>query len=150
MVKARRVYWTRDKFIAQVRRAIEIAEIKYPKEGGWRHVWVFDHSSCHAAMADDALDVNAMNVKPGGKQRIMRNTIWNGQSWCMYTTARDVTKVAKVMKTILEECGVSTAGGADWMCETLAKHLKKSMIEHEKGHVPCFLPKFHPELCELS
>ena len=51
-------YWTRDKFIAQMARAIEMAEIKYPKEDGWCHVWVFDHSSCHAAMADDALDVN--------------------------------------------------------------------------------------------
>ena len=147
-------YWTRDKFIAQMHRAIEIAEIKYPKEGGWRHVWVFDHSSCHAAMTDDALDVNAMNVKPGGKQRIMRDTIWNGKHWHMYTTARDGTKVAKGMKMVLEERGVSTAGrGADWMRETLAKHSdfrdEKSMIEHvlvEKGHVPCFLPKFHPEL----
>ena len=41
-------YWICDKFIAQMHRAIEIAEIKYPKEGGWCHVWVFDHSSCHA------------------------------------------------------------------------------------------------------
>ena len=39
------------------------------------------------------------------------------------------------------------------MHETLAKHSdfrdEKSMIKHllvEKGHVPCFLPKFHPEL----
>ena len=61
-------YWTRDKFVAQMKRAVVIAEIKYPKEDGWRHVWVFDHSSCHAAMADDALDVNKMNVRPGGKQ----------------------------------------------------------------------------------
>ena len=107
---------------------------------------MFDHSSCHAAMADDALDVNAMNVKPGGKQRII---IWNGKEWRMYTTARDGTKVARN-----EESGVSTAEkGADWMRETLAKHSdfrdEKSMIEHsliEKGHVPCFLPKFHPEI----
>ena len=56
-------------FIAQMHRAIEIAEIKYPKEDGWCHVWVFDHSSYHAAMADDALDVSKMNVKPGGKHR---------------------------------------------------------------------------------
>jgi hypothetical protein len=72
-------YWTRDRFIVQMHRAIEIAEIKYPKEDGWRHVWVFDHSSCHAAMADDALDVSKLNVKPGGKQRIMRDTTWNGR-----------------------------------------------------------------------
>ena len=72
----------------------------------------------------------------------------------MYTTARDRTKVAKGMKMVLEEREVSTAGkGADWMRETLAKYSdfrdEKSMIEHlliEKGHVPCFLPKFHPEL----
>ena len=25
----------------------------------------FDHSSCHAVMSDDALDVNKMNVNPG-------------------------------------------------------------------------------------
>lgn len=30
--KSREGYWTRDKFIAQMKRAIEIAEIKYPKE----------------------------------------------------------------------------------------------------------------------
>ena len=48
-------YWTRDRFIAQMQRAIEMVEIKYPKQDGWRHVWVFDHSNCHAAMADDAL-----------------------------------------------------------------------------------------------
>ena len=29
-------YWTRDKFIAQMQRAIVIAEIKYPKEEGWQ------------------------------------------------------------------------------------------------------------------
>ena len=41
-------YWTRDKvIIKQMKRAIEMAEIKYPKSEGWRHVWVFDHSSCH-------------------------------------------------------------------------------------------------------
>ena len=50
-------YWTRDKFVAQMKRAVIIAEIKYPKDEVWRHVWIFDHSSCHAAMADDALDV---------------------------------------------------------------------------------------------
>ena len=44
-------YWTRDRFIAQMNRAVEISEIKYPKEDGWRHVWVFDHSSCHVTLS---------------------------------------------------------------------------------------------------
>ena len=79
-------YWTRDKFIAQMEKAIIIAEIKYPKINGWRHIWVFDHSSCHAAMADDALDVAKMNVKPGGKQRTMRDTVCDGKIWKLYFT----------------------------------------------------------------
>jgi len=105
-------------------------------------------------MADDTLDVNQMMVRPGGKQRIMHDTVWNGKQWRMYTKTRDGTKVAKGLKMTLEERGISTAGKeADWMHEALAKHAdfrdKKSMIEHmlvSKAHVPCFLPKFHPEL----
>ena len=62
----------------------------------------------------------------------------------MYTTARDGTKVAKGLKMVLEERGISTLGkGADWMRETLAEHAdfrdEKSMIERmlvEHGHIP--------------
>ena len=105
-------YWTRGKFISQMKKAITIAEMKYPKANGWRHVhvWVFDHSSCHATMADDALDVGKMNVKPGGKQRIMRDTVWNGKVWKLYFTDSSGRKVAKGMKMVLEERGCN--GGA--------------------------------------
>ena len=41
--------------MSQIRRAAEIAEIKYSKG---RICWVFDNSSCHNAMGDDALNVN--------------------------------------------------------------------------------------------
>lgn len=60
-----------------MKNAVKITEVKYPKAGGWRIVWVFDQSSCHAAMPEDALDVSKMNVNPGGKQRIMRDGFWN-------------------------------------------------------------------------
>ena len=30
---------------------VKIAEVKYLKEEEWRVVWIFDHSSCHAAMS---------------------------------------------------------------------------------------------------
>ena len=76
-------YWTSDKFIQQMKVAIKIAEIKYPKVEGWKHVWIFDYSSCHAAMADDSLDVSKMNVNPGGKQRVMHNGLWNGKAQSM-------------------------------------------------------------------
>lgn len=56
----------------QIKQAVKIAEVKYPREEGWSVVWLFDHSSYHAAMPDDALDAPIMNVNPGGKQRIVR------------------------------------------------------------------------------
>ena len=47
------------------------SENKYPKEGGWRIVY-------HTVTADDLLDVNHMNVNhvnidPGGRQRVMQD-----------------------------------------------------------------------------
>ena len=66
-------YWNSEKFMNQIKMAVKISEIKYPKCDNWRHVWIFDHSSCHAAMPDDALDVSEMNVSQGWKQRIMRD-----------------------------------------------------------------------------
>ena len=71
--EAKEGYWTSDKFIQQMKVAIKIAEIKYPKVEGWKHAWIFDHSSCHAVTADDSLDVPKMNVNAGGKQRVMHD-----------------------------------------------------------------------------
>ena len=120
--EGREGYWNRDKFMLQMERAVQISEIKYPKGEGWRHVWIFDHSSCHAAMADDALDVNRMNVKSGGKQRIMRDTVYDGRTQKMYFTERG-QKVAKGMRIVLEERGISTAG-KKWRLD--ARHPCKS------------------------
>ena len=50
-----------------------------PKEKGYRVCFVFDHSSCHGTFAEDALDASKMNLKPGGKQPRMHDTIWNGK-----------------------------------------------------------------------
>jgi len=102
-----------------MKKAVAIAEFKYP---GWRLVWVFDHSSCQSAMADDALDVNHMNVKPGGKQRLMRDTQYDGKTQKIYTTVRR-EKIAKGMRMVLEERGISTIGkNGDWMKKELATH----------------------------
>ena len=62
-------------FMAQIEDAVKIAEVKYPHEKGYRLVFIFNHSSCHGAYADDALNAYKMNVKPGGKQPAMCNTI---------------------------------------------------------------------------
>ena len=74
--------------MSQMERAVTIAEIKYPKSEGWCHAWVFDHSSCRAAMADDALDAHKMNVNPRGKQRLMHDTVWNGNYQSMNFTKK--------------------------------------------------------------
>ena len=59
-------------------------------------------------MADDALDVNKMNVRPGGKQRLMHDTLWNGISQSM-TFMEDGQKVAKGR----EMAGADLGGGAE-------------------------------------
>ena len=54
--EAKEGYWTANTFMNQMEMAVKmaemIAEMKYPKGDGWWHVWIFDPSSCHAAMAD--------------------------------------------------------------------------------------------------
>jgi len=62
--------------------------------------------------------------------------------------------VPKGMRTVLNEREVDTREMvADKMRETLGEmndfKNEKSLIEHlliRKGHIPVFLPKFHPEL----
>ena len=57
-------------------------------------------------MSDDALDVNKINVNPGGKQRCMRDGCWNGQVQKMVTSSG----VSKGLHSVLEERGVNTHG----------------------------------------
>ena len=143
-------YWTNDRFMNQMEVAVKLAEIKYPKDKGFRHCWVFDHSSCHSARSDDALDVSRMNVKPGGKQPKMRDTIWNGRVQKMNFSIG----VPKGMKLILDERGVNTSKmNGDEMRKILSEmedfKNETCRIEHflnGKGHICLFLPKFHPEL----
>ena len=69
--------------MAQIEDAVKIAEVKYPREKGYGLVFIFNHSSCHGAYADDALNAYKMNVKPGGKQPAMCNTIWRGREYSL-------------------------------------------------------------------
>ena len=69
-------YWTEKSFLTQLEDSKKIAKIKYPKIMDIR--W-FDHRSCHGTLAEDALDASKMNLKPGGKQPRMHDTVWNGK-----------------------------------------------------------------------
>ena len=37
-------YWTSEKFMVQLKQAVKIGNVQYPKDKGWRVVWIFDHS----------------------------------------------------------------------------------------------------------
>lgn len=51
-------------------------EKKYPHCQG---VFIFDNAPSHKKKADNALNVDRMNVRDGGKQPFMRETIYNGE-----------------------------------------------------------------------
>ena len=144
-------YWTSEKFMAQIKVAVTIAEVKYPREEGFRIVWIFDHSSCHGAYAEDALNAYKMNVKPGGKQPAMRNTIWRGKGYSMVFNLG----VPKGLLQVLKERGIDTRGmKIEDMRKELASHEdfkeEKTKIEHylnDRGHCCMLLPKFH---CEIN
>ena len=113
-------------------------------------MWVFDHSSCHAVMADNALDASKMNVNPGGKQRRMTDTVWREMKQSM----NDKHGAPKGMRQILNERGVDMSRmTAKKMRATLAAmddfKLETSLIEHfliKRRHILAFLPKLHSEL----
>ncbi|KAF8526566.1 hypothetical protein BU17DRAFT_62059 [Hysterangium stoloniferum] len=64
-------WWTNDKLVEQVKWTIPIIKRMYPNAVA---EFVFDQSSAHGAYAKNALNVKEMNIRPGGKQRIMHNT----------------------------------------------------------------------------
>ena len=96
-------YWTSEKFMSNIQDAVAIASFKYPSDR-YTICWLFDHSSCHKAFSDDALNVHNMNVKPGGAQALMHDTTWGGVHQSMVYD--DGT--AKGMKVVLEEQGINT------------------------------------------
>ena len=131
--------------------AATIAELKYPREKGFRLYFIFDHSSCHGTFADDALCASKMNLKPGGKQPKMHDTYWKGK--LQRLVLPDGTP--KGLKCILIERGVNVRGmKLEDMRQEIASH-PDFRDEHpeihsflkRKGHACIFLPKFH---CELN
>lgn len=128
--------------------AIDIFESKYPDAQG---LFLFDNAPSHKKCSDDTLNVNHMNVRPGGKQPVMKDTVWNGEVQKLV----DENGCPKGMKRVLQERGVDTRGiNADKMREILAGHpdfknprtLLEDLVE-KRGHICIFFPKFH---CELN
>ena len=153
-------YYDYQKFEKDLTVALKIAKLKYP---GRHIVMLFDHSSVHHKMAADALNVKVMNKKPGGKQPILRNTIYENkvQTFAFGQDHPDpnLRGVAKGIHVILQERGFQMKGKKlPELCELLAVcddfKNEKTMIEkkcEEEGITCLFFPKFHCEFnwCEL-
>lgn len=61
--KQREGYWNADLMVQDAIRCQDICRVKYP---GYKFLFLFDHSTCHGAFADDALRVHGMNKGWGG------------------------------------------------------------------------------------
>ena len=144
-------YWTAEKFFKQLEVAATIADIKYPRDKGYKVCFVFDHSSCHGTYADDALNASKMNLKLGGKQPHMHDTFWKGKPQRMVFS----DETPKGVKKILMERGVDVRKmKLDDMRKEIATHPdfrdeqpEIALFLRRKGYACIFLPKFH---CELN
>jgi len=141
-------HWTHERMKNQVITAIRVFEKKYT---GHKGVFIFDNALTHTAKESNALVARHIGVNDGGKQRILRDTIWNGQ------TQKLVNEQGKPkgLKTILIERGLYNREmkkedmiEALSKCEDFAneKPIIQKIIE-EHGHIFLLLPKFH---CELN
>jgi hypothetical protein len=65
-------WWDLVQLIDQIKITIKVFEFMHPNCIG---VFTFDRSSAHEGFAEDALNINNMNINPGGKQRKLRDTI---------------------------------------------------------------------------
>ena len=88
-------YFNNDHLLQQVKHTIDIFERVHPNAQG---LFLFDNAPSHKKIADDALNVDKMNVHPGGMQPKMRSTTWEGRTQTM--AYRDGTP--KGMKAVLE------------------------------------------------
>ena len=154
-------WWKAENLVHQFKtKAIPMFDRLHPNCAA---VFLFDNSTNHGAFADDALNVNNMNLNSGGKQPILRD------GWFLQGDgARVVQKmvfpighpkagVPKGIKQVLQERKLWINGTKLPDARVLLSNQpdfveQKSMLndyveEHGGGHVVLFLPKFH---CELN
>ena len=65
-------WWDMAQLLMQIKDAIPIFEYLHPGAIG---IWVFDCLSAHEALADNAMNIKHMNIKPGGKQHQLHPTV---------------------------------------------------------------------------
>ena len=92
-------YFNSDMFLKQVDCAVDVFEQRFPGVTG---IFLFDNTPSHRKFPPDGLNPGNMNVYPGGKQAIMRDTVWDGNTQKMVLP--DGTP--KEMKMVLQERGI--------------------------------------------
>ena len=82
-------------------------------------------------MAEDSLYVTKMNVRPGGKQRVMQDGFWNGKAQPMNRNG-----APKGLRIVLEERGINIRGmNAEQMREILGSHFD---LKNETSRIQWF------------
>jgi hypothetical protein len=162
-------WWDHAQLLAQVDRAIEIFEEAHPNCVA---LFLFDHSSAHASLGQDALRAFNMNKRNGGKKIKQKDTVIpmnNPTVECCGKPQKMTTDAGepKGLQQTLEERGFDVRGmrmKCSPVCPfenndcCMARLLSKqddfrnqiSLLEEKiraRGHICVFLPKFH---CELN
>lgn len=96
-------YFNNDMLMKQVDKAIQIFEQKYPDA---QALFLFDNAPSHKKYAEDMLITDRMNVRPGGKQPVMHDAVFNGQVQLMILPDGE----PRGTNSVLEEPGVNTRG----------------------------------------
>lgn len=162
-------WWDNKQLMEQMSSVIEIFEAAHPD---CQALFIFDQSSAHASLPNDALKAFEMNKSDGGAQRRQRNTIipdsnpdprFRSHPQLMTTAIGK----QKGLQTVLEERGFNISG-LRAKCKPVCMFESKgccmarllsqqddfvnqvSMLEKyikTAGHECIFLPKFY---CELN
>jgi len=162
-------WWDHKQHLVQVDKAIEIFKEAHPN---CIALFVFNQSSAHTSLRDDALHAFDMNQSNGGTQRKQRDTVIpiNNPYPKFCSKAQKMTTeagAAKGLQQMLEErsfdvqgmhakcnpiCPLENTGCC--MGQLLSKQddfqLQQSLLEQKikgRGHICVFLPKFH---CKLN
>jgi hypothetical protein len=139
-------FWDNDRFVEQMCTAVLIFEELYP---GAEAVFMLDWSGGHTKKPEDGLNAHAMNVKAGGKQPHIRDTVWNGKVQAIGQRG---------LRAILQERGLLTTDmKQDEMVRVLSEcsdfKAQATIVEELVAtygrwkHRVVMVPKFH---CELN
>jgi hypothetical protein len=83
--KGREGYFTNERFLQQVRNAMDILEVHYPNED---HVFVFDNATTHLKQAEDAISARSMPKwpsQPGKPNFQIERTVCDASGNVVYT-----------------------------------------------------------------